>query len=365
MSIPTNLNPIGRRKPDVFQITVNITSPSQQVDLTQQVQNAILKDWGDGTKDTKSTHVYTEIGRYVISLTDISKTPITKFIPWMSPQLVIGCNWKWDSLGDIRHIDTRLRMNIYSNWIGDVCSEVPSTLNNMDNFFAYNCNLPCYISSIPDSVTTLDNCGNANGNAIFVIDKLPPNITTLFRAFRYCNKNSVIDIEKIINNAPLNGFDKLKSVIGFCTNVNVGTNATVAQFMNKCPNVTDVKTGTGYEPPFNECPKMQLFSNNDHFECVVNIPSDNYTWGFVPYSSKGTWYLIQWGDTNISPTSNYKTLECLHKFTSGTKVEHTYAKAGVYTVKLCMYTDSVLFDGIVSHNNQLQFLGNVNGVSFS
>ena len=369
MSIPIKLNPLGRdNQINVFQIKVKITDYSTQIlNLSQSSIVTILKDWGDGTEDTKETHTYTKNGIYIVSLINVGNGLLNPFVPWRSSELVIGCNWKWNSLGDIRAIQTHTYMNNYSNWTKRVCSSVPSTLTSMTQFFGYPCNLPCYITSIPDNVTSLETCGNVNDNAIFIIDKLPSNITTLWRAFRLCNSKSRLDIGKICENAPENGFEKLTTVYGFCNgnNYDITINGTVAQFMNKCPNVTNISNNNQLETPFQGCPNIQLFGDNDHFECTVNIPEDNYTWEFTPYSSKGTWYLIQWGDSTISPTSPYKTNSCLYKFTSGTKVQHTYSKAGTYTIKLCTTTDQIVFDSVSSHNNQFQFLGNQTNVIFN
>lgn len=373
MSIPINTNPLGIKN-ELFQLTVKITdAPNQTLDLSQYTNaesNAILKDWGDGIINNAKTHQYTENGTYTVSLSNPNNVTLNNFIPWRdnSKNFVVGCNWKWDSLGDIRRIVSQSQLSNYSTWEKGICTKLPSTLTSMEFFFAYQASLPCYITSIPNGVTSLYSCGNMNSNAIFIIDKLPPNITTLHRAFRYSSNESIIDIGKIVKNAPVNGFQQLIQINDFATadtgKINLGTGGTIAQFMNKCPNVTIIKTN-GTSNPFSGNREIQIFGENDHFECIVNIPSDNYVWGFTPISSGGTWYLIQWGDSTISSTSPYKANNSLYTFTSGTKVEHTYAKAGTYTIKLCTHTDSITFDSVVSHNNQLQFLGNVNGVGFN
>jgi hypothetical protein len=372
MSIPIELNPLGVPKdkgPNIFQLTIKITdAPNQTLNLGQAnntANNAIIKDWGDGTIDNKASHTYVANGTYIVSLSNPNNITLSPFYPWRSSSLVVGCNWKWDSLGDVRSIAAQTYLNNYSTWENGVCTSLPQSLTNMTSFFAYPADLPCYITSIPDGVTNLGGCGNMNKNATFVITKLPPNITSIGTAFRNFppKLTNIIDIDEIVKNAPTNGFTQLTSINGFAQGCQFNQGATIAKFMNKCPSVTNI--GGNSVDLLNGSP-IAIFGDGDHFECTVNIPSDNYVWGFTPISTGGTWYLVQWGDsTDASPNLGNKASKSLYTFTSGTKVAHTYAKAGTYTIKLCTHTDSITFDPVISHNNQLQFLGNINGVSFN
>lgn len=370
MSIPIELNPLGVPKykgPNIFQLTVKITDAPQTLDLSQAnntVNNALVKDWGDGIIDNKTSHTYVANGTYIVSLSNPNNITLSQFIPWKSRNLVVGCNWKWDSLGDVRYVAAQSYLNNYSTWEKGVCTSLPSTLTSMSNFFAYQADLPCYITSIPDSVTNLQGCGNMNTNATFVVKKLPPNVNSLYSAFRNFppKLTNIIDIDEIVKNAPINGFTELTNIALFAQGCSFNEGATIAKFMNVCPNVTTI----GGTPNLLNGSHIDIFGENDHFECTVNIPTDNYVWGFTPISTEGTWYLVQWGDsTDASPNLGNKAGSSLYTFTSGTKVTHTYKKAGTYTIKLCTHTDSITFDSVVSHNNQLQFLGNTNGVSFN
>ena len=367
--LPNKINPLGISKdlgPDIFQWKISITDAPQT--FTAYINNIKhVIDWGDGTSfegnALSASHEYTENGIYIISLTNTSGKANTKFrIFGDTPNLVIDCNYKWNSLGDVRWIQF-----IYGNsssYNGRTCTKLPETLTSMETCFGYPNNTSCFISKIPDGVTNLATCGNVNSKAIFNIKKLPANITSLYRCFRFISSKSSIDIGKIVENAPENGFQQLVNIIGFCncnSSDNYVKNGTVAKFMNKCPNATSIKASSETESPFYGSAVLQLFGDDDHYECTVNISEDNFTWGFTPISKQngGTWYLIQWGDsTDVSPTSPYKTRYSLFNFTSETKIEHTYAKAGTYTIKLCTNVSEIVFDSIISDNQQYQFLGN-------
>lgn len=202
--------------------------------------------------------------------------------------------------------------------------------------------------------------GNSNSRAEFHIDRLPSGVTSLYRAFRYCSSNSYIDIGKIINHAPAEGFTSLSNVVGFCDGTPCG-GGSVAKFLQKCPSVTTVRDANGRECPFQSLNNSLMnFDADDHFECIVEIPEDNYTWGFIPTSSSGTWYMILWGDevpAKGKSLNNPYNYSLVYTFTSGTKIEHTYAKAGTYTIKLAMKAETVLFDPYVSDNGKFTALG--------
>lgn len=221
MSIPVPISPLGKSffdKDEPFQWTIEITNaPQTFTAFTNSIKHFI--DWGDGTTIESSngdlSHQYTENGIYKISVINTSGKPNTKFrIFGNSPNLVIDCNYKWKSLGDVRWI--QFVFGASTSYRGRTCTNLPETLTSMEVCFGYPSKVPCFISKIPNSVTNLSNCGNVNNKAIYKISSLPPNIRSLFRAFRLCNRKSCIDIGAIIRNAPSEGFTVLTNVTGFC-----------------------------------------------------------------------------------------------------------------------------------------------------
>lgn len=67
----------------------------------------------------------------------------------------------------------------------------------------------------------------------------------------------------------------------------------------------------------------------------------------------GIWFYG--GDTVYNPRNRR---DSINTFTSGTRVEHTYAKAGTYTVKLAMKASSITFDPYDNDNGEFWALGN-------
>lgn len=162
--IPSKLFPIGSEilidDDTPYQLKVLVTDDAKIFNWYAN-SNRYFIDWGDGStyEGTDTTHTYEENGVYTISITLISFRSETthKIRPFgNSAAMVVDCNWKWDSLGEVYDVNNAYQIN--ADYAGKICQSVPSSVTTMDNFFAYQSNLPCKISSIPNDVHSLFSC---------------------------------------------------------------------------------------------------------------------------------------------------------------------------------------------------------------
>lgn len=363
MALPYALNPMGQNS-GYFELTAKTTTANQVVNLSQGTLFTVWKDWGDGTIDTENTHTYSTPGTYLIKERILSsfRDGAYYFYPWRSSN-IIDCNWNWFGLNvnnKISYVQTNYMTGF--NYTGRPMNTLPEGIVSLAVFCGYPSTIPAYFQiMIPDQITSMSSIMNANSFAGWNVRNLPANVTTIYRAFRLSGglpgKSTVINIGEICKNAPAGGFQFLTDVTGFANGVRA-TNGTVAQFLQKCPNVKTVKAANNTQAPFNAsyATLFDLEQISDHVQFTINIANAGDTWGFTPVSTGGLWCLVQWGDSsdveNISNTNSY-----IYSFTSGQRVYHTYSTAGTYTVKLAMHAESATFDNYVSTVGDWKNLG--------
>ncbi len=355
MPLPYPLNPLGVKSgPEFFEFTV--VTPRANITVGQGNTNTV-KDWGDGTVNSASSHTYAAPGTYLVRETgNLSGTQI--FNCWTTPNYVVDCNWNWAAIGAPQRLSTaavtghaytgRPMTSLPESLVGDVNQSV----------LASPCTLPAYITRLPAGMKYLFGLGNYQAFACWRLDMLPAGVVNIHRAFRspggYGQYRSFIDIEKIVRNCPSSGFTELTIMSGFCNSC-TGITGTAAAFMQKCPAVTTVALANGTETAFYSS-YIDLFGPEDHLEVTITLPSGG-TWGFTPTSSAALWYMVNWGDDTDALKADGSVGNHLKAFTSGTRIEHTYTSGGTYTIKLAMKAQTLSLDAYSSTNGMWWAVG--------
>ena len=355
MPLPYSLNPLGVKSgPGFFEFTV--VTPRANITIGQGNTNT-LKDWGDGTVNSASSHTYASPGTYLVRETG-NLTPSQRFYCWTTPEYVIDCNWNWKAVGHPGLLTTQYQTG--TAYTGRPVPSLPESLigDSSQSVLASPSTIPAYITRLPAGMRYLNSLGNSQGLACWQINTLPAGIVDLFRAFRYPGGyglyRTFIDIEKIIQNCPASGFADLTRITSFCNNC-LGISGTAAAFMQKCPSVTTVKAANGTETAFYGS-YIDLFGPEDHLEVTITLQSGG-TWGFTPTSSAALWYMVNWGDDSDEIKATANVGNHLATFTSGTRIEHTSTSGGTYTIKLAMKAETLSLDAYSSTNGMWWAVG--------
>jgi len=356
MPIPTLLNPLGVKFGSKF-FEFTVVTPSANVTVGQGNTNT-LKDWGDGTVNSASSHTYAAPGTYLVRETG-NLSGAQTFYCWTTPEYIVDCNWNWAAIGAPQYLTTQaLTGDAYT---GRPMTSLPESLvgSEYQSVLTYPCTIPAYITRLPAGMRSLWGLGNSQSSACWKIDTLPAGIVDLYRAFRlpggYGEYRTFIDIENIVRNCPDSGFTDLTRISGFCNNC-AGITGTAAAFMQKCPAVTNVAFANGSETAFTSS-LIDLFGPGDHLEVTITLPSSG-TWGFTPTSSAALWYMVNWGDDTDARKADSYMGNHLKVFTSGARIEHTYTSGGTYTIKLAMKAQTLSLDAYTSDNGMWGAVGN-------
>ena len=359
MGIPYRFNPLGiaARDPwsNTFDIIVDMPAGGSYT-FYRAGAGEIVVSWGDGsvervTAGGNKTHTYSSAGTRTIKFFGTT----TIFWPAQSSAMmtyIVDCNWNWNALPNL------ISISYLGPWTKPTPTPVtylPKKLSSgTSTLLGYPCALATDITELPDQLPNLNAFGNSNSRALFRLSALPKGLNgSCYRAFRMCSLGSYLDIGSTVRNAPKGGFPGVSDVSQFGASSMYGANGSIAEFMRLFPNVTKV-TDNGYlGTPFNYT-VTPPFLPGDHFEIKLTTTSASQEWGFTP---RGThrWYVLNWGD-NTSPNNNVN-LKPVSLFTSVSRVAHTYANAGTYTISLAMDAESIEFDHYDSDNGLTQYLG--------
>ena len=377
-SISHPMNVMGIKKSPYFTIDLDITSDNLQFGVTPYWNAGgycKIIDWGDGnstdatTSGTALTHTYPVAGKYRVKVIG----SMYRFrVGSTNPDAVINANGNWSALGDItdgtkmfyelpnatlaftdlpKNLQIGYYMFFHTGGILPI-KKLPDSLTNGEGMFYELPNATLNLTApLPDGLTNIYAMFRRSYNIKYVIDRFPAGLTTVANSLGYmCQSDSNITIK--LNDIVANSSTPFKITRMEYWALNTNCSGSISGFMcNCCPNVFNVASAfVGTD--------ATTFGSNDYFSITLTTTSANFVWGFTPYSSTGRWYCFDWGDN--TPITENKNLDV---FTNNTRITHTFATPGTYTIKLAMNADTIEFDAYDSDNGAFDMLGNpvING----